>query len=53
MIDEKDYYIYFKKKINVKLLYMLKVGLFFVFCFFLEFFNFEFYICILNNIILI
>lgn len=31
MIDEKDYYIYLKKKINVKLLYMSKAGSSFVF----------------------
>lgn len=31
MIDEKDYYIYLKKKINVKLLYMSKAGAPFVF----------------------
>lgn len=50
MIDEKDYYIYFKKK---KLKINVKIWGIFCFCFFLEFFNFEFYICILNNIILI
>lgn len=33
MIDEKDYYIYLKKKINVKLLYMSKAGAPFVFVF--------------------